>query len=428
LKPRSGLRVAMIGCGEIAYSATAKALKSARNAELALVMDVDPELAASLGQSFNVPYTSDLEEVLANPDIDAVLISTPHVDHELLTVRAAEAGKHVMCEKPIACTLEQADQMIQVCERAGVRLGINMVSRYEAVTRAAKRLIASGAIGRIIGLQVHFMIHKPESYWDGGFTGRSKSAWRRFQLSAGGGVLMINMVHELDRLRFISGLDIVSASAESGTLSSQVEVEDYAVVNYRFSNGALGTVTASSCAHGDRCHGVQIIGTHGQVTFDIIAASLLRQTVRRKGRSYYLRRMVPDRLLAPFLRRSMQVYTTKDVQGLKRNRWQTIRVPAGTNPRQIYIEKFADAVLTGGQPEITGEEGRQVLQAVLAAYGSARTGRRWMIPSTGELGARAMAVMGPAVQIDPGVMPNMVVEPTPPVPVASQACFHTAHR
>lgn len=375
----SALRVGMIGCGEIAYSATARALKAATNARLMLVMDVKPELASSMGRTYGVPHTTDLREVLQNPLIDAVLISTPHDQHEPLTVAAAAAGKHVMCEKPIACTVEQANRMILACDTAGVGLGINMVARYEAVTRAACDLVASGAIGRISALNVHFTIRKPDACWDGGFTGRSPSPWRRYWTAAGGGVLMINIVHELDRLCFVSNLDVVSASAEIAMLGTNVEVEDTASVTCRFSNGALGSITASSCAPGNRSFGLQIVGTEGQITFGAIAASLLREATKHKGRSYMLRRILPSPLLARLNRGSMQVFTVNDVPGLKRGRWTKVHVPMTADARRLYIEAFADAVLTGQRPEIGGEEGRKILEAILAAYHSARTGTRQLI-------------------------------------------------
>lgn len=373
------LRIGMIGCGEIAYSMTARALKAASNARLMLVMDVDPELAASMGQTYGVPHTTDLQEVLQNPQLDAVLISTPHDQHEPITIAAAAAGKHVMCEKPIACTVEQADRMILACEAAGVELGINMVARYEAVTRAARDLVASGAIGRITGLNAHFTVRKPDAYWDGGFTGRSLSPWRRYWTSSGGGVLMINIVHELDRLCTVSGLDVVSASAEIATLATNVEVEDTASVTYRFNNGALGSITASSFAPGNRSFGLQVIGSEGQITFGAFAGSLFRETIKRKGRSYMLRRILPAPLLARLNRGSMQVYTVNDVPGLKRDRWTKVSVPVAADPRRLCIEAFADAVLAGRRCDIGGVEGRRILEAVVAAYESARTGTRWVI-------------------------------------------------
>ena len=294
-----------------------------------------------MGRTYGVPHTTDLQEVLQNPLIDAVVISTPHNEHEPLTVAAAAAGKHVMCEKPMACSVEQANRMILACETAGVHLSINMVARYEGVTQAARDLVAMGAIGRVCALNAHFTARKPDTYWNGGFTGRSLSPWRRNWSSAGGGVLMFNMIHELDRLCFISGVDVVSASAEVATLATDVEVEDTASVSYRFSNGAIGSVTTSSSAPGNRSYGLQIIGTEGQITFGAVAASLLRETARRKGRYKMLKRIPPLPLLALLNRKSMRVFTVNAVPGLKRDRWTKVRSPWTADARRLYNEAAA---------------------------------------------------------------------------------------
>ena len=395
------LRVGMIGCGEVAYSLTGKSLSNARNARMVLAMDDSLERARSFGAAFGVPATDRLDQVLENPEVDAVVISTPHVDHEPLTVRAAAAGKHVMCEKPIACTLDQADRMIEACKSAGVFLGINMVARYESVTRSARDFVQSGAIGDVIGLNVHFTIRKPDSYWDGGFTGRARSPWRRSWASAGGGVMMINIIHELDRLCFIAGVRPVSVSADIATFCSEVEVEDSAAATYRFSNGAIGSITASSCAYGDRSFGVQIIGTHGQITFGAFAARLLRDTLKRNGRSYALRRIVPEALLTRLARPSLKVFTVRQIPGLKANRWNTLRAPVLGDARRLYVERFAEAVAEGREPEVGGAEGRRILEAVLAAYGSARTGTRWMLDpaSYGSAAGRTAAASANVVDL-----------------------------
>ncbi|MCP5120505.1 MAG: Gfo/Idh/MocA family oxidoreductase, partial [bacterium] len=189
------LKIGMIGCGEIAHKASGEAIQAARNAEMVIAMDPVPDVAASFGETFGTPHTTDLGELLAHPEVEAVVVSAPHVLHAPLTVQAAEAGKHVMCEKPIACTLEQADEMIEACRKAGVLLGVNLVSRYEAGTLKGRELVAQGVIGKIIGLQFHVMSDKPESYWTGGYTGRVQTTWRKSREESGGGVLVMNLVH-----------------------------------------------------------------------------------------------------------------------------------------------------------------------------------------------------------------------------------------
>ncbi len=368
------LRVGMIGCGEIAYYSTGPAIRASRSVEMVVAMDPLPEIARSFGETFQTRHTTSLEDVLSDPRVDAVVISAPHFQHEPLTIKAAAAGKHVMCEKPIACNLQQADRMIEACKNAGVLLGVNMVGRYDRGTITAKGLIDRGVIGDFIGWHLHLVQNKPDSYWSGGYTGRVQSTWRRSWREAGGGILMMNVLHELDRVRFITGCEIAHASAELATFRRNIEVEDHIAVNYRFDNGAIGTVTASSCAHGNRSHGVRIFGSHGQIDFlggELPIDAMMRRVLSKQG----LQDINRDKIASVLRRWSLKVFTTKAGDGLKANRWNRIWLRGGTSPRRAYVERFADAVFAGTVPDIPGEEGRRVLKSVLLAYDSAKAER-----------------------------------------------------
>ncbi|MDA0745952.1 MAG: Gfo/Idh/MocA family oxidoreductase [bacterium] len=334
------LRIGMIGCGEIAYKASGKAIGDARNAEIVMAMDPVAEVAASFGQTFGVPHTTELDEVLEHSEVDAVVISAPHYLHEPLTVQAASAGKHVMCEKPIACTLEQADRMIAACKEAGVLLGINLVSRYAASTVKAKELVSAGVIGEVVGMQFHVMADKQDSYWTGGYSGRVQTEWRKSREQSGGGVLVMNLVHDIDRFRYITGLEAVRVFCEYDTYCTRVEVEDSITAVFRYDNGAIGTATASSCARGRRGNGNRIVGTEGQILFPA--------------------------------GETMEVFTSRGERGLQAGEWNSLSLQ-GEEPRRVYTERFAEAVFESRQPDIPGEEGRKTLETIVAAYRSGET-------------------------------------------------------
>lgn len=245
----------------------------------------------------------------------------------------------------MACTLSQADHMIEACREAGVHLSVNMVARYETSTIKAKELVAQGAIGQIIGLQFHVMADKPESYWTGGYSGRVKTEWRKYWQLSGGGILVMNLVHEIDRLRYITGLEMVQVLGQYDTFCTEVEVEDYIAAIYRYDNGAIGTVTATSCAPGKGSCGSRIIGTEGQIVLG--GGEVPISTSRATG---------------------LNVFTRKQIRGLPRERWTELPVAEGRSPRQVYTEQFAEAVFTGQWPEISGEEGRKTLEVILATY------------------------------------------------------------
>ncbi len=338
------LRIGIIGCGEIAVQ-TAKAIHLAKNAEIGIVMDIREHLAKDLGTKYNVPYTTDLNEVFKS-DIDAVYIATPHDTHAPITIKAAEAGKHVLVEKPIATNLKDANRMIEACKRAGVKLSVCFILRYNPPIVKTKELIENGVIGDIIGIHTWALLDKPSSYWEGGYTGRVKDDWRKYKSRAGGGVLIMNVIHNIDYLRYVTGLEVVKVYSEYDTLATPVEVEDCIVVTLRFSNKAIGSIVASSCAKGGmgpfNIGQDRILGTKGQV---IITNPLL-------------------------------VYTTEDnaKYSLKANVWNKIHMEK-VDPRLKYIEAVADAILSGRDPPITGEDGLKALKVVIAAYKSLSLGR-----------------------------------------------------
>lgn len=341
------LRVGMIGCGEIAYSATAKSVQKAKNAEIVMAMDTVESVAQSFAETYECRATTDVDEVLKSDEVDAVVISAPHFLHEPLTLQAAEAGKHVMCEKPIACTLEQADRMIEACRKANVQLAINLVSRFDAGTLKAKELIEAGTIGKVIGLQFHVMVDKPETYWTGGYSGRVKTDWRLSKEKSGGGVLVMNLIHDFDRFRFMTGLEPVRVSCEYDTFMTDTEVEDYISTIYRFDNGAIATAVASSAARGKASRGNRIVGTHGQILFEKWGV--------------------------------LEVYTTKESDGLTAGEWNEVELER-SDSRAYYVERFADAVFNGGENPIPGEEGRKTLEMVVGAYQAGETHQAVTLP------------------------------------------------
>ncbi|MEJ5310624.1 MAG: Gfo/Idh/MocA family oxidoreductase [Anaerolineae bacterium] len=345
------LRFGLIGLGEIAYSSTGHVLRKTANAEMIVGMDPLADIAASYAATFGIPCSTNLDDVLNHPDVDAVIISTPHNLHVPLGIQAARAGKHVIVEKPMATTLEDADALIAACKEAGVLCSSKEGSvRYQPATAKAKELIEQGAIGELMATQVSGASNKPPSYWTGGYTGRVQTTWRKSKLESGGGVLMMNYIYDFYRLRYITGQEIVRVFAEFGTYRTPVEVEDFITLTLRYANGALGTWMASSCAPGASKAGARgtkasdnrIFGTAGQIVFD---------------------------------NNALLVYTDNDVEGLTPGEWTQLSFPQQSDnyAYQVYFEQFAEAVFAGREPDIPCEEGRKTLEVLLAAYRSGET-------------------------------------------------------
>ena len=341
------LRVALVGCGEISAH-NAAGIRASQNCSLVQVMDLNEPAAQSLGRQFGVPHTTDLQSVWSNPGVDAVVIAVPHNLHAAIAIQAAEAGKHVIVEKPIATTLSDAEAMIHACERAKVALSVLFAFRYQPHILRARELVQAGALGTIVGTSIQFATEKPAGYWGQGYTGRVLTDWRGSWEKCGGGVLIMNVCHTLDYFWFVTGCEVEQVSSEFSTLNSPVEVEDIIAVSMRYQGGAIGSIHAATLARGDKIAEERIWGTHGTL------------------------------VLAPG---PPQIYTMRKVAGLKPGVWQQLGKFPKSNHVAIYMDRFAADVLAGRAPEVTGQDGRENLAVILAAYEAGREGRAIRVQS-----------------------------------------------
>jgi len=343
------LRLGMIGCGEIAVQ-TAKGIAAAASVQHVMVMDVSERVARDMGETHGVPYTTSVEELLADPNVDAVYIAIPHYLHAPLTIQALQAGKHVLVEKPIATTLADADAMIAAARATGKTLSVAYHAQVDAGCQAIRTLIADGAIGKVVGTRIVFRGDKPASYWHGGYSGRIQTDWRVSKAKAGGGVLIMNTVHDLNTLRYMTGLEATRVYAEYDTYATPVEVEDYIAVTYRYTNGAIGTLEAGSAIRGRDPVGEvnRIYGEAGQIT----------------------------------LGNPARIYVTREVAGLAAGAWQDVPAPPRDRAggRAAIVDGFARAVLGGQAPPVRAEDGRAALEIIVAAYQSGQEHRPIALP------------------------------------------------
>jgi UDP-N-acetyl-2-amino-2-deoxyglucuronate dehydrogenase len=331
----------IIGCGGAAVP-VGEAISASPLACLAMVHDVDLSLARAFGESRRVPFTDDVNTLLGDPRVQAVYIGVPHDLLAPLARRALEAGKHVLVEKPMALTLADADALIALAEAQHLALGVFYELRYAAPFVQARELIRAGAIGRIIGVRIQTLIDKPESYWRSGLSGRSVNPWRGQKARAGGGVVLMNTSHQFDAIAHLTGLEVVSVSAEVGTLAARVEVEDTGAACLRYDNGAIGSLFA----------GAHLPGVEDGERFDIY------------GTDGQLR--LPD----PYGNGSASVFLRREWGEFPAGEWRTLPVAAAPAYTRA-VEDFARAVQEGRLAPIGGRDARRVLEVVLAIYQSA---------------------------------------------------------
>ena len=240
----------LIGCGA-AGKIQALAMRESEDVELRWVADQECRAAEALGQRYQVPWTCDVQRVLDDPAVEAVSLAVPHHLHLELATRAARAGKHVLLEKPFTLCVEQALQLVDVCRHEGRLLIPWLERRCVPYADRARELVAQGLLGKPVYTRISTLGYKPRAYWEYGMRFEEyPSSWRKKLATSGGGVLLMNAIHQVDLMRYVSGLEPVEVFGRVATLHHEVEVEDMAVVNLRYRCGAFGTIEASCCTYG----------------------------------------------------------------------------------------------------------------------------------------------------------------------------------
>jgi len=229
------IRWGVIGCGGIAARRTIPEFNAnVRTAELVSVMDVDAGRAAAVAAQFAIPHHCTTEAELLGRDLDVVYIASPPQAHPRQVVQAAQAGKHILCEKPLALTLPEVDQMEQACRQNNVQFTLGFCMRHSVYHQRARELVQAGAVGRPV------MGRAELTCWYPPLAG----AWRQDLAQSGGGPLIDMGPHCLDLLEWIFASRIVEVAGFQDQLVQhyRTPVEDMATVVMRFANGAHGIV------------------------------------------------------------------------------------------------------------------------------------------------------------------------------------------
>ncbi|MES2260034.1 MAG: Gfo/Idh/MocA family oxidoreductase [Pseudomonadota bacterium] len=322
---------ALVGASTVAREWMIGAIRAQDNAEIVAVVSRDAQRGAQFAQEFGIGASfTELDAALAHPGVDAVYISTTNEVHMAQTVAAARAGKHVLCEKPLALNLDDARAMLAACEQAGVVLGINHHLRNAATHRKMRDMLREGAIGKPLYCRV---LHA-------NFLPQHLRGWRLDSPQAGG-VTLDMFVHDADTLRFVLDAEPqhVIACASSGDMAV-AGLEDGLMATIQFDNGVLAQVHDAFNARYSLA-GLEIIGTEGT----IFARDVMTQ--RPVG--------------------TIQLTNADGVAD----------VPVAHE--NLYVRSvgaFQAAVRGEGRPAATGEDGLRALAAALAVQQSCRTGMR----------------------------------------------------
>lgn len=256
------IRWGVIGAGGIADRRTMPAMMLAENAELIAVMDINKELTEACKVKYNCKRAYDNEAaLLADPEIDAVYIASPVFLHAKQAMAAADAGKHILIEKPLAMTAEEGQQVADYCKQKGVKLAVGLMMRFGAYVQAMKKAVADGKIGKPVSAYAQFTCWYPDM----------PGNWRQSKRNGGGGAMMDMGVHCIDLLQYILGSKAMQVAAFHDTLSFQYEVEDSSTVMLRMENGAQCVVQSNFNIPDDAAKWrIEIFGDQGRLIGDTI--------------------------------------------------------------------------------------------------------------------------------------------------------------
>jgi UDP-N-acetyl-2-amino-2-deoxyglucuronate dehydrogenase len=338
------VRFALVGCGRIAANHMQAIAQHGAEAELVDVCDTDPQaLAAAVAQTGARGHAR-LADLLAASDADCVVLATPSGLHPGQAIQAADAGFHVMTEKPMATRWQDGLAMVRACDEAGVRLFVVKQNRRNRTLQLLKQAQQQQRFGRIYAVNVNVFWTRPQAYYD-------SASWRG-TWEFDGGAFMNQASHYIDLLDWLIG-PVESVMAYTGTLARHIEVEDTGVAALKWRNGAMGTVNVTMLTFPKNLEGsITILGEQGTVRVGGVAVNEIQHWEFAQSHPMD--------------------------EGLKDATYQTTSVYGFGHP--LYYNNVIETLRGLAEPETDGREGLKSLELLIAMYRSARDGKRINLP------------------------------------------------
>ena len=338
------IRFALVGCGRISAKHFEAIAKHREHAELVAVCDEAPPALAAAVKATGARGYEHYSELLSAVPSDAVVLCTPSGLHPRQAIAAANAGRHVVTEKPMATRWKDGLGMVEACDAAGVRLFVVKQNRRNATLQRLKQALDAGRFGRIYMVTINVFWERPQQYYDGA---RWRGTWE-----FDGGALMNQASHYVDLLDWLIG-PVESVQAYVATLARNIQVEDTATVGVRWRAGALGSVNVTMLTHGGNFEGsITIIGERGTVRIGGVAVNEIQ----------HWKFAEPQAGDADIGAAS---YATSSVYG---------------HGHAAYYENVIQTLRGEAEADTDGREGLRSLEVLIASYQSARDGRRVAVP------------------------------------------------
>lgn len=338
------IRFALVGCGRIAANHFAALKQHAERAELVAVCDNRPEaLEAAVAQTGAAGFAS-LDALLAGCDADIVALTTPSGLHPRQAIKVAQAGRHVLSEKPMATKFDEGMQMVRACRDAGVKLFVVKQNRLNATMQLLKAAIDQRRFGRIVMVNVNVFWTRPQSYYDA-------APWRgRWDLD--GGAFMNQASHYVDMVDWLVG-PVDNVHAYTATLARDIEAEDTGVMSLRLRSGGLASINVTMLTHGKNFEGsITVLGEKGTVRIGGVAVNEIQHWEFEDARP-------EDEQV------KSASYATPSVYGFG---------------HPLYYDNVIRTLRGETDAAVDGYEGLRSLEVIIAAYRSARDGQRVGLP------------------------------------------------
>lgn len=331
------IRLALVGCGNTMNFMYGPVLPYLKNAEVVAAVDPDPARLRWVKARHGVPLLfRDVATMLQKAGVDGVIIGSPQFFHKEQVLRCAQAGKHVLCEKPMARNIGECDAMIKACRENKVILMSAFMKRFDKSFMLAKRMIDSGRLGKVFQIEVR---------WNWFYPG--KRGWRGGR-AAGGGIFADGGSHTVDVCRFWVG-DVATVSGEIGIISENCENEDQAAALLRHKNGVISYHTMTRLSHERQYETYKIFGAKATLTLTCLPGRGSSSTTEPFNMTLYQ----GGKTQADLTRYNALILQEE----IRRH-----------NPYLKELEHFCDCIRTGRKPLVTGEDGRQAVEVINAVY------------------------------------------------------------
>ncbi|MCD6336566.1 MAG: Gfo/Idh/MocA family oxidoreductase [Candidatus Latescibacteria bacterium] len=345
----------VIGCGLVSQF-HGKAIQAAEGAKLVAAVDMVPERAAEFAQAYGGEALSSMDAIFARDDVDVVNVLTPNAYHEEYVVKAAQAGKHVLVEKPPEMTLEKVDRMIAACEENGVQFGVVLQCRFRKAIEAIRHAMEAGRFGRLLHGDAYMKWFRSKEYY-------APDTWRSSR-EQGAGVTIQHAFHYIDLLHHLMG-PVKQVQARMTNLAHpEVTLEDTVIAIMDYANGAQGVVEASTALYPGTDIRIEINGENGTAI------------------------MQGERIIEwAFREEKPEDAAIRKIGSESIGTAATGAADFAYFEHQYLIEDMIAAIREGRPPRITAHDGRGSLEIALAMYRSADEGKVVELPLSRERGA-----------------------------------------